>query len=134
MRTYVEHFIAEESRTDLDLEFPHYSNTEKDEHGDAVSNEVITPDDELSYAEAYVPSIAIDEVVEILANLKNKGADRVYVATHNDHHGYYFYGVKLAEETLEEYHLRMEVVEKRKTIMDAARYQEYLKLKKEFEV
>ena len=87
MRTFVEKFIAVEDRTELDLEHPNYEGDDR--------NEVMIPYNKLSFVEA--PSIGIDEVIGILNRLKEQGADRVYIADHCDHHGYYFYGVKLSE-------------------------------------
>ena len=87
MKTFVEKFIAVESRTDLDLEYPNYEGE--------VSNEVMTPHNKLNYVE--VPSMDIDDVINILNELKEKGSNRVYIADHCDHHGYYFYGVELKE-------------------------------------
>jgi hypothetical protein len=87
MKTFVEKFIAEESRTELDLDHPYYDGEE--------GNEVMTPHHKMTWAEA--PSINIDEVIVILDNLKKKGANRVRIADHSDHHGYYFYGLKLIE-------------------------------------
>jgi hypothetical protein len=88
MKTYVEKFIAAESRTELDLEYPHYDRFE-------VRNEVMIPYNRLTFVDA--PSIDIDETIKILTELKEKGANRVYIADHCDHHGYYFYGVELIE-------------------------------------
>jgi hypothetical protein len=97
MKTYVEKFIAEESRTELDLQFPYYSDTEKDEDGDTVRNVVIyAPELEDSYVSTDV-SMDIDEVIGILNSLKQRGANRVYISDHCDHHGYYFYGVHMEE-------------------------------------
>lgn len=133
MKTYVEKFIAEESRTELDLQFPYYSDTEKDENGDTVSNEVLyAPELRNSYVNIDV-SMDIDEVVNILNSLKQKGAERVYIAEHLDHHGYYFYGVKLEDETPEGYKLRMAVEAQRLAREKEYRHNQYLQLKKEFE-
>jgi hypothetical protein len=85
MKKFIEKFIAQESRTELDLDYPNYEGEQR--------NEITTPDQDLTFVE--VPSIAIKEVIEILTSLQEKGSDRVYIATHEDHHGYYFYGVKL---------------------------------------
>ncbi len=87
MKTFVEKLIAEESRTDLDLDYPHYEGE--------VKNEVMIPHSMLSFTE--VPSLDIDEAIKILIGFKEKGANRVYIAEHCDHNGYYFYGVKLME-------------------------------------
>ena len=55
------------------------------------------PYNKLNYVESSIPSIDIDTVIKTLQNLKESGADRVYIATHCDHNGYYFNGVKLKE-------------------------------------
>lgn len=88
MKTFVEKFIAVESRTELDLEYPNYYYGEE-------RNEVMIPHNKLKFAEA--PSMDIDETIKILIELKEKGADRIYIADHCDHRGYYFYGVQLRE-------------------------------------
>lgn len=75
--------------TDLGSEYPHYCDNDEER------NEVMIPHYKLNYAEA--PSMDIDETIEILKNLKELGANRVYIADHPDHRGYYFYGVKLIE-------------------------------------
>lgn len=87
MKTFVEKFIAVESRTELDLDYPNYEGEER--------NEVMIPHNKLNFAEA--PSMDIDEAIKILTELKEKGANRIYIADHCDHHGYYFYGVQLLE-------------------------------------
>lgn len=88
MKNYREKLIVQESRTEIDLESPFYDGDER--------NEVDTVWDELNYVDG-VPSMELDELIGILQNMKRRGADRVYIATHEDHHGYYFYGVKLEE-------------------------------------
>ena len=88
MKNYREKFIVQESRTEIDLEPPFYDGDER--------NEIDTVWDELKYVDG-VPSMELDELIGILQNMKRRGADRVYIATHEDHHGYYFYGVKLEE-------------------------------------
>lgn len=87
MKTFVEKFIAVEKNLELDLEYPHYE-------GD-IKNEVMIPYSKLEYIET--PSMNIDEAIQILKKLKEKGSNRVYIADHTDHQGYYFYGVKLQE-------------------------------------
>jgi hypothetical protein len=87
MKTFVEKFIDVERRTELDLVYPYYE--------DGKINEVMIPHNKLNFAEA--PSIDIDEAIKIITGLKEKGANRIYIADHCDHHGYYFYGVKLIE-------------------------------------
>jgi hypothetical protein len=88
MKTFVEKLVAAEERTELDLEYPYY-----DKLGNR--NEVMVPYSVLNFVEA--PPIDLDDAIKILTELKEKGADRVYIADHCDHHGYYFYGVKLLE-------------------------------------
>lgn len=80
MKTFVEKFI-------LDLDFPFYDDKEP--------NEVMSPMNRLDFAQC--PSVDIDEVINLLNDLKTAGSNRVYIADHVDHHGYYFYGVKLIE-------------------------------------
>lgn len=92
MRTFVEKFIAKEMKTELDLEYPFYDREIEDEE---ERNEVLTPTSRLPFVEA--PSMDIGEVIRILTDLKEKGANRVYIADHCDHHVYYFYGVNLME-------------------------------------
>lgn len=87
MEHYAERFVKQIERTELDLEFPYYNGD------DEKRNEVLFPHHLIGFAEA--PSIEIDEVMKIMTELKSEGADRVYIADHSDHHGYYFYGVKL---------------------------------------
>ena len=87
MKTFVEKLIDCKTRTELDLEYPHYDGDDR--------NEVMIPYNKLSFVEA--PSLDIDEAIKIITELKEKGANRVYIADHCDHHGYYFYGVKLVE-------------------------------------
>lgn len=87
MKTFVEKFIEEKSLTELDLDFPFYSGEER--------NEVMSPMNRLDFVEC--PSVNIDTVIDLLTDLKSAGSDRVYIADHCDHHGYYFYGVKLIE-------------------------------------
>jgi hypothetical protein len=88
MKRYLETVVAKESVTELDLVFPFYDE-------DQNINEVEIPYSEIKFAEA--PSIDINYVINTLLNMKEKGANRVYIADHIDHHGYYFYGVKLEE-------------------------------------
>ena len=88
MKIYREKFIVQESRTDIDLDPPFYDGDER--------NEIDTIWKELKYVDG-VPSMELDELIGILQNMKRRGADRVYIATHEDHRGYYFYGVKLEE-------------------------------------
>ena len=87
MKTFVEKFIAVAKNLNLDLKYPNYENK--------INNEVMTLHNKLEYVEA--PSMDIDDVINILNELKEKGSNRVYIADHCDHHGYYFYGVELKE-------------------------------------
>lgn len=89
MKAFVEKFICKVSRTELDMEFPNY-----EEDGEE-RNEVMIPYNMISFADS--PSMDIDEAIKILEEIKEKGANRVYIADHSDHHGYYFYGVQLKE-------------------------------------
>jgi hypothetical protein len=82
-KTFVEKFIGSEVRDELDLEYPYNK------------GDVMTPVSRLDFAE--VQSIDINEVIKICNDLKNKGANRLYIATHSDHQGYYFHGVCLKE-------------------------------------
>jgi len=91
MKKFEETFIKRIDHTELDLDFPFYDNLE-DEEG----NNVIIPHKKLTYVD-YVPSIDIDVVIKTLNDLKEAGSNRIYIATHEDHHGYYFYGVQLNE-------------------------------------
>lgn len=93
-KTFVEKFIDTIDVSDLDLEYPHYSPS-YNEGDDAIRNDVMIPWDKLDFVEA--PSMDINDVLEVLNNLKEKGANRIYIADHGDHHGYYFYGVNLME-------------------------------------
>ena len=88
MKNYIEKLITQESRTEIDLEPPFYDGDER--------NEIDTVWSELNYVDG-VPSMELDELIGILQNMKRRGADRVYIATHEDHRGYYFYGVNLEE-------------------------------------
>ncbi len=90
MKTFVEKFINRKSKTELDLDYPHYSEEYPEE-----KNDVMIPYNKLNYVDA--PSMDIDDVIKILTELKEMDANRVYIADHADHHGYYFYGVKLME-------------------------------------
>lgn len=89
MKTFAEKLVDKKAFTELDLEYPFYESGGQDE-----CNEVLTPSSIL-YTES--PSIDIDIVISTLQNMKELGANRVYIADHCDHHGYYFYGVKLSE-------------------------------------
>jgi len=90
MKTYVEKYIDVIIKSDLDLEHPFY-----DKKDPESQNEVMIPYHKINFAE--VPSMDINDVIKYLMTLKDKGADRVYIADHVDHKGYYFYGTKLIE-------------------------------------
>lgn len=92
MKTFVEKIVAVRDFTELDLDFPHH---ETDEYGEDIRNDVMIPHSKLDYVE--VPSMDINDVIQTLNDFKKMGANRVYIADHIDHHGYYFYGVKLIE-------------------------------------
>lgn len=82
-KSFKEEFVDEKSFTELDMDYPYYEGDER--------NEVDTYD--ASFSETV--SISIDDLMNCLQEMKDKGADRVYVAQHSDHHGYYITGVKL---------------------------------------
>jgi hypothetical protein len=86
-KTFAERLVETVDKTELDCDFPFYTG----ENGER--NEVLSPS--LPFVE--VPSLPIDEVIAVLQQLKDKGANRVYIADHVDHHGYYFYGTKLQQ-------------------------------------
>lgn len=90
MKKFKETFVAKECRTEIDLDPPFY------EHDAEEPNEVL-PAEGLDYVEWGIPSIEINEAIGFLQSFKQKGANRVYFTAHEDHHGYYFYGVKLEE-------------------------------------
>jgi hypothetical protein len=97
MRTFVEKFVEAEERTELDLRYPYYESTDKPDGVD-IRNEILIPEsttDKLNYVK--VPSLDIDDAIYVLSELKRSGANRLYIATHVDHQGYYFYGTKLLE-------------------------------------
>lgn len=85
MKTFTETLIEEIEKSDIDLDYPFYEKGER--------NEVETLDNVWSEA----PSISINETIETLENLAGKGANRVYLYAHGDHHSYIFTGVRLEE-------------------------------------
>lgn len=86
-KSYREVLVDEVSVTDLDMEEPFHSPDEEEPNDVETAEEV--------WSETV--SMPIDQAVKILQELRDKGADRVYLYTHSDHHGYYFTGVKLEE-------------------------------------
>jgi|AntRauTorcE11897_2_1112592.scaffolds.fasta_scaffold70268_2 hypothetical protein len=94
-KTYVEKFIKEVQKTELDMDFPFWGFNPLSECDDNDRNEVMIPNNRLTFAEA--PSMDIDECIDILEGLKSEGANRVYIADHIDHRGYHIYGVELKE-------------------------------------
>lgn len=93
---YEENLVGQFDLTEIDLEY--YYSTELDENGGPIRYE-IKQSREVDYAEC--PPAKIDEVIEGLLELKKKGAERVYIAEHTDHFGYYFYGIKVVERKKE---------------------------------
>lgn len=87
MKKYKEILIEEVSEDELDLESPFYDGDERNEIDSSELGDI--------WSES--PSIDIDEVIKILSSLKEKGANRVYLFAHSDHHGYIITGVKLVE-------------------------------------
>lgn len=88
-----ENLIGKFDLTDLDLEY-YYDLDKEDENGDPIRID-IELSDETNFTE--VPPAKIDDVINGLIELKNNGSEYVYIADHCDHHGYYFYGIKLTE-------------------------------------
>ncbi len=74
---------------EIDLDYPFYNN------GDLEPNEIDTS--EMPDIWCDTESIDINVVINSLMDLKEKGANRVYIVAHEDHHGYIFTGVKLEE-------------------------------------
>ncbi len=96
MRTFVEKFVVTIERVELNLMYPYYQSTDKPNVD--IKNEILIPNstsEKLNYVE--VPSLDIDDAIYVLSELKRSGANRLYIATHVDHQGYYFYGTKLLE-------------------------------------
>lgn len=87
-----ENLIGKFDLTDLDLEY--YYSEEKDENDDPIRLD-IKHTMETNYTEC--PPAKIDDIINGLIELKHKGSEYVYIADHSDHHGYYFYGIKLTE-------------------------------------
>lgn len=127
MKKYIEQLVAIESRIELDLDPPYYSTTEIDEDGDALRLDVEWSDELRGscFCDTTV-SIEIDEVIPILERLKAKGAQRVFIADHADHYGYYFYGTRIEEVDVPEpvveqkklYSASQEVVEALQMMLD----------------
>lgn len=88
MKKFKETLVSTIERTELDLEYPFYTSPASDERNDV---------EEVSDTFSDVPSLDITEAINILLKLKDDGSNRVRIAEHGDHHGYYFYGVKLEE-------------------------------------
>lgn len=76
--------------TDLDMDY--YYSEKLDDNGDQIRINILESD-QVKFSQTQPAKIG--EVIEGLTMLKNNGAERVYIAEHTDHHGYYFYGVKL---------------------------------------
>jgi len=84
-KKYTEVLVGKFDITDIDLEY-YYPNN------DDNRVEIHSPN---NYND--IPPPRIDELIEKLTTLKNKGAERVYIDSHIDHHGFYFYGIKLMD-------------------------------------
>lgn len=93
MMKFKEILIDEIEHSELDLEYPFYGPA-KDKEGDDIRNDIDYMNTG-TYSES--PSIDIDIVIDSLRLLKAKGANRVYLVDHGDHHGYVITGVKLEE-------------------------------------
>lgn len=85
MEKFKESLIEEISHTELDLQYPFYSEDER--------NDIDTSGMPNVWSDTV--SIDIETVINSLNELKEKGANRVYIVAHEDHIGYYFTGVKL---------------------------------------
>lgn len=88
MKHFKETVIEEVQTEDLDMEYPWY-----DSVGQEESNDVDTAED--IWSETL--SMDIRKAIEILQKLEEKGANRVYLYAHSDHHNYIFTGIKLEE-------------------------------------
>ena len=86
METFAEKFIGKIPKTELDLEWPFYGPED-------VRNEVLTS----SQIDCDVPSISTTDLETLITEFKSAGATRMYISTHIDHQGYYFYGVELVK-------------------------------------
>lgn len=86
MKQLKETFISKKEVSDLDL-LPPFWNEELDESYPLELSK------EGYYQDA--PSMDIDELITMLKNSQEKGANRVYMESHNDHRGYEFVFVKL---------------------------------------
>ena len=93
MKTFVEKYVSEISMTELDCEYPYYTDKNQEDPNEVMMSR--KDREEMCWAE--IDSMDIDEAIKVLEQLKEDGAERVTFATHTDHHGYYFYGTKLIE-------------------------------------
>ena len=84
MKKYKEKLIERIEFSELDFEEPHWSEGEED------ANDI----EYLDAVETETTSINIDLAISTLKNLKEKGADSVYIYQHVDHIGYIFTGSK----------------------------------------
>jgi hypothetical protein len=88
MKHFKETVIEEVQTEDLDMEYPWYENSEQEEPNDVDTAEDI-------WSETL--SMDIRKAIEILQKLEEKGANRVYLYAHSDHHSYIFTGINLEE-------------------------------------
>jgi len=90
MKTYVEKLVGVIQNTELDLDPPYYT------EGSEERNTFLCDERAFEYG-AGQESVDIDYMIEYLKHLKDQGANRVRIAYHSDHRGYYVYGCELIE-------------------------------------
>lgn len=90
MRKKIEKVIHSESRIDLDVRPPYYDD-HRQEGGKVELAWKQMPFADVAY------SLEISDLTNLLVQAKELGADRVVIAPHVDHIGYYFYFTKVKE-------------------------------------
>ena len=86
---YNEIKVFESEYEDLDNEYPFVTN-ELDKFGELVCNNVSFHPNIFSETN----SISIQDLEDVLKNLKEEKAERVYIYPHTDHRSYIFTGVQ----------------------------------------
>ena len=88
-----EEFISRVAKHEIDLGFPYFN----DDH----EMNVIEKTEEVKNNTRFVTdaSLDIDEVIDILMEMKNKGANRLYIEEESPDQGYIFCGTKLNKIT-----------------------------------
>ena len=87
MSKYKEIIVNKAVFTDLDLEFPFYDENDNRNDVDTVH---------AHFSDTTV-SMDINLLIKTLHDMKEKGTERVYIAQHSDHFGYYITGIKIEE-------------------------------------